>query len=264
MSALENVRQALEQRGSNHEGNVWPCPAHDDGRPSLSVDKNQDGSGVVLNCFAGCDTAAVVDALGLTMRDLYDEPMSSPSHAAEYVYTDAMGQPLYRVTRTADKRFIQSRYAPEDPNAKDDGYMTGRGCMTGVGRVLYRLPQVAAAVQEGRTVYVVEGEKDADTLAARGEVGTTNPEGAGKWQRVATHAREVLAGAAVVVIQDKDEPGRAHARDVAASLADVVASVRIYEAREGKDVSEHLGHGYALDELLAVDEQEDASSEPAS
>ncbi len=59
---------------------------------------------------------------------------------------------------------------------------------------------------------------DADTLAARGEVGTTSPEGTSKWGRVFTHAREVLAGVTVMVVQNMDEPGVAHARDVLASL----------------------------------------------
>ncbi len=251
MTALGTLTRALEARGAKHEGHVWQCPAHDDGRPSLSVDRNSGGDGVVLHCFAGCVTPAVVEALGLTMSDLFDEPMKAPTPAAQYVYTDAMGQPLYRVTRTLDKRFTQARHDLHDPNANDDGYVSAPGCMRNVPRVLYRLPEVVAAVQEGRTVYVVEGEKDSDALASRGEVGTTSPGGAGKWGSVATHAREVLAGATVVIVQDKDAPGEAHARDVMASLDGVAASVRLVQAREGKDVSDHLGAGYTLGDLVA-------------
>ena len=49
-------------------------------------------------------------------------------------------------------------------------------------RVLYRLPDVAAAVRQGRVVFVVEGEKDADALARLGLAATTNVGGAGKWR----------------------------------------------------------------------------------
>ena len=49
--------------------------------------------------------------------------------------------------------------------------------MQGVERVLYRLPEVLAAGE----VWVVEGEKDADSLAALGIVATCNAGGAGKW-----------------------------------------------------------------------------------
>jgi putative DNA primase/helicase len=45
------------------------CPNHADHRPSLSV--AQGRRGVVLTCRAGCPTAAVIDAVGLTFRDLF-------------------------------------------------------------------------------------------------------------------------------------------------------------------------------------------------
>lgn len=252
---MQQVHDALRARGSKRQGNLWQCPAHQDRTPSLSVDANGDGDRVLVNCLAGCETAAVLDALGLSMRDLYDNdaaPLPAVGQDVEYVYTDADGVPLYRVRRTPDKAFFQARYGPDDPAADVEGYVSGKGCMTGVQRVLYRLPQVVAAVQEGRPVYLVEGEKDADNLAARGHAATTSPEGAGKWSRVADHAREVLAGAQVVVVQDKDDPGRAHAQEVAASLAGRAASVQVVEAREGKDMSDHLGAGLTVDALVEV------------
>lgn len=47
------------------------CPNHNDKTPSLSVGVGRDGK-VLLHCFAGCDPAAVIDALerihGLTIR----------------------------------------------------------------------------------------------------------------------------------------------------------------------------------------------------
>ena len=46
------------------------CPAHDDRRPSLSIREAEDGR-ILLHCFAGCRTADVLQALGLTWRDLF-------------------------------------------------------------------------------------------------------------------------------------------------------------------------------------------------
>ncbi len=46
------------------------CPAHDDNSPSLSISEVADGK-VLLKCHAGCETEAVVEALGLTMADLF-------------------------------------------------------------------------------------------------------------------------------------------------------------------------------------------------
>ncbi len=50
------------------------CPAHDDHNPSLSIAQGDDGR-VLLRCHAGCETAAVVAALGLAMRDLFPDGM---------------------------------------------------------------------------------------------------------------------------------------------------------------------------------------------
>lgn len=47
------------------------CPAHDDRRtPNLDVREGDDGRALVI-CRAGCETGEVVEALGLTMRDLF-------------------------------------------------------------------------------------------------------------------------------------------------------------------------------------------------
>jgi hypothetical protein len=45
------------------------CPAHDDRGPSLSVKALDDGR-ILLHCFAGCGTDAVLGVVGLTMQDL--------------------------------------------------------------------------------------------------------------------------------------------------------------------------------------------------
>ena len=45
------------------------CPAHDDRSPSLSIRAGRDGR-ILLRCWAGCETAAVLAAAGLAWRDV--------------------------------------------------------------------------------------------------------------------------------------------------------------------------------------------------
>jgi hypothetical protein len=66
LSRLERVRSA---RG---RGFVAKCPAHVDQVPSLSISEGRDGR-VLVYCFAGCDTAAVLSAIGLSFPDLFRE-----------------------------------------------------------------------------------------------------------------------------------------------------------------------------------------------
>lgn len=47
------------------------CPAHDDRSPSLAI-RDADGR-LLVHCFAGCSTEAVLAAAGLTFADLWPE-----------------------------------------------------------------------------------------------------------------------------------------------------------------------------------------------
>jgi hypothetical protein len=51
-------------------GYVALCPAHADRRPSLSINRGEDGR-ILLHCWAGCPTSAVLAAAGLSWSDLF-------------------------------------------------------------------------------------------------------------------------------------------------------------------------------------------------
>lgn len=71
---LRAVYDALEHHGCDPRGpeykHVARCPAHDDRSPSLSVREGADGRALIW-CHAGCDTEAVIAALGLRWSDLF-------------------------------------------------------------------------------------------------------------------------------------------------------------------------------------------------
>ena len=74
MSAtVARVEEALQAHGAKGGRGSWTCPAHEDRSPSLTVKAGGDGRALV-HCFAGCEVVAVVEALGLSMRDLFDGP----------------------------------------------------------------------------------------------------------------------------------------------------------------------------------------------
>ena len=52
------------------KGWLGKCPAHQDQRPSLSIDEGVDGRALV-KCWAGCTLDAILSALGLTKKDLF-------------------------------------------------------------------------------------------------------------------------------------------------------------------------------------------------
>ena len=48
------------------------CPAHDDKNPSLAISQLPDGR-ILLKCFAGCDVMSVMQAVGLSVSDLFPD-----------------------------------------------------------------------------------------------------------------------------------------------------------------------------------------------
>jgi hypothetical protein len=182
-----------------------PCSGHnhDEKTPSLDIDPGREG--VLLQCRSQGHTAEqICAAVGLTLADLFDSPYRAEAPrviVATYDYTDAAGAVLYQAVRYQPKDFRQR-------HANGSGWTWN---MTGVRKVPYRLHDL----QGQKTVYVVEGEKDADALQALGVPATTNIGGAGKW--TADYAPLLVdAGVAnVVVLPDNDPPGLTHGRSVA-------------------------------------------------
>jgi len=63
------------------------CPAHEDKSPSLALRELDDGR-ILLHCFGGCSTDAVLGAIGLDMTDLFPDkvdsvPVRNPFSAAD-------------------------------------------------------------------------------------------------------------------------------------------------------------------------------------
>lgn len=228
---LDHVLAQLTVTGRSGQGYAARCPAHVDTRASLQVTPGENG-GVTLYCHAGCDTQAVIESAGLRWSDLSPEPHV----VAQYAYRDEDGTVLFHVERWEPKDF---RCRPSLPP---------RG-----QRRLYHSEWLNHARAHDRTVYIVEGEKDADTLVAHGEIALCGVGGAGSWL---PHYADQLVGLDVIVIADADDPGRDHARAIARTLDGKAKSVALYEPSFGKDITDQLTAGYALDTLIALSEHE--------
>ena len=96
-------------------------------------------------------------------------------------------------------------------------------------KILYRADEVAEAIEAGRTICVAEGEKDCDNLWRIGIPATCNAHGASddskkpKWY--VAHS-EQLRGADLIVLNDNDAPGYAHADTVCKLSLGIAKRVR--------------------------------------
>ena len=202
---------------------------------------------MLLKCFAGCTLDAICGTLGVAKADLFrrDEKNASKGQiVAEYDYRDAQGKVLFQVVRYQPKDFRQRHPDPDHP-----GQWIWK--MKGVKRVLYRLPEIIAAAKDGETVFLCEGEKDVAAMVQNGFSATCNPGGAGKWDGSYTH---LLNGADVVIVSDKDTPGREHAAMVAGKLIGQAERTRVIElpdvnGKPVKDAHDFFAAGGTAEEL---------------
>lgn len=209
-SSLAAIERALAARQGRREGRElrFLCPAHPDRRPSARWNPDQQ-VWFCDACKAGGGRRDLAARLGIDQPDASD-PQAEVE--AVYDYRGAEGCLRFQVVRKRGKSFACRRPVP------GGGWVWS---LAGVERLLYRLPETLAAARAGATVFVVEGEKDADRLAALGLAATTSPGGAGKWRPAYGAA---LRGARVVILPDSDAAGRQHAETVRASLAGAAAA----------------------------------------
>jgi DNA polymerase I-like protein with 3'-5' exonuclease and polymerase domains len=177
-----------------------------------------------------------------------EPPKSSPSKT--YIYKDAAGRFHMKVVRTTGKTFPTYHWKNGD---------WAKGWPEKV--LPYRLPELIAA-PASEPVWICEGEKDADNVAALGFVTTTNPGGAcnpngtGKWQPELSpwfKGKEL-----VYILEDNDNAGRAHTTVIIAALRDIVPTIAVVsfpQLPKKDDVSDWLALGGNRQLLLAYAEQ---------
>ena len=132
-----------------------------------------------------------------------------PKQTRYWEYPARDGSKLVRICRVDDgegkKKIWQESW---------DGY----DWVKGLGKIpreqipIYRYAEVREAINQGKTIFVVEGEPCADALWDLDIPATTNIGGAGKWAE--SHSDDLEGVETVVLCPDRDEPGVKHMQKV--------------------------------------------------
>lgn len=278
LSRFQNVKRTGDRQY------IACCPAHDDAKQSLSIGAG-DGK-ILLNCFAGCDTRNIVAAVGLTMKDLYTDhsgstytspatlPKKKPvsqrqgakpaayTHSKEYIYTDEDGafiaRKIKRYDDSGNKTFAWKTFDA------DGNEINGNG-MKGSPMYLYNIAELCrnrdALAADGTPVYIVEGEKDADTVKDMSLVAVSLPNGASSaWNKDAYN--KYFIGLNVVILTDNDDAGRKSGHKIANALLNTASSIKLIhsesiytELKEKGDITDivvEIGAEKAKTALLAA------------
>lgn len=177
---------------------------------------------------------------------------------ATYDYKDTNGRVVLRVQRWEHTTKKDAKGKPRKTFRQSIPNPDRRGGKKWIApgdalRVPYRLPQLCAAPRDA-LIYIAEGEKCCDILAAWDFVSTCNPEGArrGSWRPELT---QYFAGRDVAIMVDNDPDGERHAQEVAMALhrtASRIRLVRLPGVPDGGDVADFAAAGGTVQALRAL------------
>jgi len=265
LSRLNNVKEVNGQWMAS-----CPCRSDDD-TPSLAI-KVGDQDEALVYCHKGlCDATKIFQSCGLDLvkdgfvhdggNDLRPrQKQPAPVRAASvtsvpapkkkrklvkvYKYHDEDGNVLYEKLRylseDGKKSFAHRRPNPDNPS----DYIYD---LKDTRKVLYRLPELLKEIANNEVVWLVEGEKDADTMLEKfGIPATTMTNGANGWQP--DYTMTLAAATAVCIIADNDDPGKKHAITVRDEIIAAGGAATVYVSKHAKDISDHVAMGYVIDE----------------
>lgn len=220
---MADILQRLEGVKGRDGKYMARCPNHGDSNPSLSVSLGDDNK-ILLKCFAGCSTEAIVWSMGLELKDLFAEPAAAfPTYGeskanqpatqeAEYLYAGGTLKKL-KFRRADGSKYCTWRHL------KGGKWEKGRNnILPGLYQSQPDLPEI---------FFLVEGEKDVDNLKKAGMVAVSLPDGSqSKWESAYD---DVFRDKQVIILPDNDEPGKKYARMCAEKIYAVAAGVKLLD-----------------------------------
>ena len=269
------VLGCLDNHSERHNELRARCPVHN-GKSfdSLSVKEGDDGR-ALLRCHAGCELKDIVEALGLSVVDLFSHNGTTggsigtakkantieKSNATEktdgeekVLTTDDLPDGTYYefTSPSGEVLYAQRHKGAYYRKVGEDLWKKG---LDGVAQVLYNLHELVDGVRTGKTIYHPEGCKDVETAREKLGVVATTSGGTTTWR---SPYKQHYVGADVVIVPDNDPPGIKYSLEVANDLATVAKRVRIVNLPglgKGEDLTDWLDAGHTVEEFFAAVEE---------
>lgn len=270
-SDSENLVRIMEYYGVKVVKNQCLCPFHNDKHPSMGI------KGGKYKCFTSTCSAngdlidfvrakegldvleAIKKAIGIlglpitiekdkldNLRE-YIEKNKSVHFLDDkfkldgiYFYKNEKNEPLlarikYKNKETGKKKFSQANIVD-----MGDFYKLDFSKDSEKHNLIYNMPRVIKNIHENKTIFLVEGEKDADNMNRLGLVATSLRE-IHNDKVLKVNDNEVirpLYNSHLVVIGDVDEEGKSFVKRVRYILKDKVKSFKVVTMKEIKDLGE--------------------------
>lgn len=245
--------QVIRRRGDAAQ---CRCPAHSDKQASLTISKGRKCT--LFRCHAGCQLDDILRAAGLEKKDTFYESENREINWKHYVESrekrkiEAVydyvscndGSYLFTKIRLQDKKML---YGILENNRFSYGL---KGQNRKELKAIYGSPEaIKKAIRENKPVFIVEGEKDTNTLNRQGYTATFTFGGVNDWQ---SDFAGLLRDANVIILADNDEPGKAVAKRIYDDLQGVAKSRKVIVPMPDvpkADISDFFAAGHSKEEF---------------
>ena len=148
--SLIEFKTSYKPRASG-KGFSAKCPCHDDKKIKFIRSRRKTQGKLLVYCHAGCSFGAICEELGVVPTQLFNQHLiiDKSNDIEHYYYHDENGNVLYRKSRTPSKQFYFEKM-------ESGRWVKG---INNLRRVLYNLPEVTTAINEGRLVHIVRRRK---------------------------------------------------------------------------------------------------------
>lgn len=248
--------QVIRRRGDSAQ---CRCPSHPDKQASLTISKGRKCT--LFRCHAGCQLNDILQAAGLEKKGTFYESESreinwkhyveSREHRkieATYDYVSSVtGAYTFTKIRLEGKKMLfgilennRFTYGLKGQNRKEL-------------KAIYGSPEaIKKAIRENKPVFIVEGEKDTNTLNRQGYTATFTFGGVNDWQ---SDFAGLLRDADVIILADNDTPGKAVAQRIYDDSNGIARSRKVIVPMPDvpkADVSDYFEAGHSKEEFEAL------------
>lgn len=254
-SKLEKLLSKLVKPSRTRNGYKAVCPAHYERTPSLII--NIEDGKILLKCFGqDCKAQEIVDKLGLTMSDLFEESgekikmKPAVSKGKKYNSIEEIKE-NFKTLEDAyeynwlgeEPSYLQIRYLDKNGDKQFATYhKDGESWYAGKGDGLTPLYNLDG-IKDSKAVLIVEGEKVVKLLKQYGIPATTSLGGsnAAEW----ADWTALMNKPSVVMWRDNDEAGIKYQHSVNSILSNIGIGLRKVEVEKlglekGDDLEEYI------------------------
>lgn len=205
------------------------CQPEAEGRDKRLYYKFVDGR-LLAHCKHGCDFVEISKFFPKSNATTSNQWITLREHIYYADDGSVFGKKIYYI--------VNGKKQPSWKRFENGEFITG---LNGKKAGLYNVFDLVNASID-KAVWIVEGEKDVDTLKNHDILAVSPPNGAGYWK---ANFNQYFKKRNVIIVPDNDEPGKKHLEKVAKNLVKFAKTVKtidltdiVPELKKGGDVSD--------------------------